>query len=164
MHVYNTIDWVAKKKNRIIVKLTRAMMNEMHVPLFYWVEVVNTTIHVMNRTSAALTDGMTPFEKLWGIKPTIAYFKVFGCICYLYVLEEVKKKMDPRDVKCIFIGYVDEKKGYSCLNLQTKDMFTSRNVVFVEIESWHKSSATIIDDRDTMRVDMPTHNNVKHVS
>ena len=37
-------------------------------------------------------------------------------------------------------------------------------MVFAENESRYKPSAAVINDRDTVRVDMPTHSNVKQVS
>ena len=50
------------------------------------------------------------------------------------------------------------------MNPQTKEVFTSRDVVFVENESWYKPILVVIDDKDIVRVDMPTHSNVKQVS
>ncbi len=39
---------VAKRKNRHIVEIARAMLNEKNLPNYFWVEAVITTVYIMN--------------------------------------------------------------------------------------------------------------------
>ncbi len=41
---------VVERKNRHIVEITRAMLNEKNLSNYFWVEVVATTMYIMNRT------------------------------------------------------------------------------------------------------------------
>ena len=41
-------------------------------------------------------------------------------------------KLDDKVVKCTFVGYSDESKGYKLYHLQSKPILISRDVVFVE--------------------------------
>ena len=63
--------------------------------------------------------------------------KVFGCIAYVHVPDELRTKLDPKAEKCVFIGYSLEKKGYRCYNPSTRDVSVSRDVVFDELACWY---------------------------
>ncbi|MCO5590542.1 hypothetical protein L7F22_044513 [Adiantum nelumboides] len=137
---------VAERKNRVIAEIARAMMNEMNMPLTYWAEAVHTAVHIMNRTPTAAIHEISPYERLYGIKPTVSYMKVFGCVCYVHVPNEARKKMEPKAVKCIFLGYPVEKKGYKCYDPTTRQVCVSRDVRFCEHEPWYKPKPVTIED------------------
>lgn len=44
------------------------------------------------------------FEKLWSVKPTVSHFKVFGCVCYVFVADHLRRKFDKKAIRCIFVG------------------------------------------------------------
>ncbi len=96
---------VAERKNKHIVEIARAMLNENNLPNYFWVEVVTTIVYIMNRTPTTTIHGMTPKEKFIGKKLDISHLKVFGCITYVHVPNEKRSKLDPKAEKCIFIGY-----------------------------------------------------------
>ena len=80
---------------------------------------------------------MTPEEKFSGRKPDLSHLKVFGCIAYVHVPDELCTKLDPKAEKCVFIGYSLEQKGYKCYNPVTRQVRVSRDVVFDELASWY---------------------------
>jgi len=124
---------VAKRKNRHIAEIARAMLNEKNLPNYFWVEVVATIVYIMNRTPTTTVHGMTPKEKFIGKKPDVSHLKMFGCIAYVHVLDEKRSKLDPKIKKCIFIGYSSEQKGYKCFNPSTRKLQVSRDVMFDEM-------------------------------
>jgi transposase InsO family protein len=126
---------VAKRKNRHIVEITFAMLNEKNLPNYFWAEAVTTAVYIMNRTPTAIVHGMTPKEKFTSKKPDVSHLRVFGCIAYVHVPDEKKSKLDPKAVKCIFIGYSLKQKGYKCFNLSTRKLQVNRDVVFDEMVS-----------------------------
>ena len=81
------------------------MLNEKGLPDFYWAEAVATAVYIMNRTPTAAIHGMTPEERYTGRKPDISHLKIFGCIAYVHVPNELRSKLDSKAEKCIFIGY-----------------------------------------------------------
>ncbi|MCO5570114.1 hypothetical protein L7F22_023830 [Adiantum nelumboides] len=97
----------------------------------------------MNRTPTAAVHDMTSEETFTGKKPFVSHFKVFGCIAYVHVPDELKTKLDPKAKKCVFIGYSIEQKGYKCYNLVTQQVRVSRDVVFDEMVTWY---ADVKDD------------------
>jgi hypothetical protein len=40
--------------------------------------------------------------------------KVFSCVCFVKDNRPTVEKLDPRTVKCIFVGYSSTQKGYVC--------------------------------------------------
>ena len=40
--------------------------------------------------------------------------KVFGCTCFVRDVRPQVSKLDPKSLKCIFVGYFHVKKGHRC--------------------------------------------------
>ncbi|MCO5589162.1 hypothetical protein L7F22_043128 [Adiantum nelumboides] len=97
----------------------------------------------MNRTPAVAIHDMTLEEKFTRKKPDVSHFKVFGCIAYVHVPDQLRTKVDPKAEKCVFIGYSVEQKGYKCYNPLTHHVRVSRDVVFDEMATWY---ADVKDD------------------
>jgi len=75
-------------------------------------------------------------EEAWsGRKHNVAHMKVFGCVGYAHVPNELRKKLDNKGEKCIFVGYNDESKAYKLYNSLTKKFIISRDVQFREEEA-----------------------------
>jgi len=110
---------IVERKNRHIVEITRAMLNEKNLPNYFWAETVVIAVYIINRTPTIIVHGMTPKEKFTGKKPNVSHLRVFGYITYVHVPDEKKSKLDPKVEKCIFIGYSLEQKGYRCFNPST---------------------------------------------
>ena len=55
----------------------------------FWVEAIHTAVYIMNRTPTVGIHDMTP-EEFIGIKSDVSHLKVFGCIAYVYILDEVR--------------------------------------------------------------------------
>ena len=58
--------------------------------------------------------------------------------------------MDAKFVKCVFLGYPDERKRYKCYDPQTRKVYVSRDVKFDENNSWYtpNSKAISVDSDD----------------
>nr|GMC49313.1 Retrovirus-related Pol polyprotein from transposon TNT 1-94 [Ipomoea batatas] len=82
-----------------------------------------------------------PYEesRLHNVKPAVSYLRVFGCACYVFVPDHMRSKMEKKAVKCIFVGYDNQRKGWRCCDPTTGKCYTSRNVVFDEASSWWSS-------------------------
>jgi hypothetical protein len=136
---------VAERKNRHIVEIARAMLNEKNFPNYFWAKAVATVVYIMNRTPTSIVHGMTPKEKFTSKKPYVSHLRMFGCIAYVHVLDEKRSKLDPKVDKCIFIGYSLKQKGYRCFNPSIRKLQVSRDVVFDEMVSWYPPLKIIED-------------------
>lgn len=57
---------------------------------------------------------------------------MFGCLCYVHNQRHGGDKFDTRSNQSIFIGYPFDKKGWKVYNIDTRIIFTSRDVIFRE--------------------------------
>ena len=112
--------------------MTRTMLNEHKLPNYFWVEATNTSCYVINRVVIRTKLNKTPYE-LWNGKiPNIAYFKVFGCKCFILNDKYHLKKFDPKSCEGIFLGYASNSKAFRVFNKTTLKVEESIHVIFYE--------------------------------
>jgi transposase InsO family protein len=87
---------VAERKNRHLAEICRSMLHAKNVPSRFWAECMKTAAHVINRLPQAKLGFVSPFEKLWTRPPTVSYFRVFGCVCYVFVPDHLRSKFDKK--------------------------------------------------------------------
>ncbi|XP_071705208.1 uncharacterized protein [Rutidosis leptorrhynchoides] len=89
---------VAERKNRTIMNLVRSIMIEKDVPKTFWPEAVKWVNHVLNRSPTLAVKDVTPEEAWGGIKPSVDYFRVFGCIGHVHVPDAKRNKLENKSV------------------------------------------------------------------
>ena len=57
---------------------------------------------------------------------------MFGCLAYAHNQRCEGDKFASQSQKCIFIGYAFGKKGWSMYDVETSNLFVSRDMVFIE--------------------------------
>lgn len=127
---------VAERKNQTIMNMARCMLKEKNLCNDYWAEVVATAVYILNRSPTISVQGKVPQEAWFGTKLNVAHFRIFGCIAFAHVPEELRQKLDNRSEKCIFVGYSEQSKAYRLYNPVTKKFVMSRDVKFLENKSW----------------------------
>ncbi|GAB2303795.1 hypothetical protein Dimus_038963 [Dionaea muscipula] len=137
---------VAERKNRHLAETCRSMLHAKNVPPRFWAECMKTAAHVTNRLPQAKFGFISPFEKLWNLKPAVSHFRVFGCVCYVFVPDHLRSKFDKKAIRCIFVGYDNQRKGWVCCDPNTGRCYKSRNVVFDEASSWWSPQSVILPD------------------
>ena len=60
--------------------------------------------------------------------------KVFGSVVYVYIPKIHRTKLDPCAIKCVFLGYGNQQKGYMCYDPTTRRLYTTMDVTFLETE------------------------------
>ncbi|KAB2605263.1 hypothetical protein D8674_004980 [Pyrus ussuriensis x Pyrus communis] len=127
---------VAERKNRTIMNMVRSMLSGKHIPKTFWPEAVNWTVHILNRSPTFAVRSKTPEEAWSGVKPSVNYFRIFGCISHVHVPDNRRIKLDNKSQKCIFLGVSDESKAYRLFDPISQKIIVSRDVVFEEDQSW----------------------------
>uniref|UniRef100_A0A803LI92 Retrotransposon Copia-like N-terminal domain-containing protein n=1 Tax=Chenopodium quinoa TaxID=63459 RepID=A0A803LI92_CHEQI len=74
----------------------------------------------------------TPYSKLVKTAPKIDHLKPFGCLCFVSTSKVHMTKFDDRVVPAVFIGYPLHQNGYRVLELNTRRIKISRDVIFHE--------------------------------
>ena len=129
---------VAERKNRHLLEVARSLMFTMNAPKFLWGEAVKTATYLINRMPLRVLDNKSPAELLLNSNDFIVAPKVFGCVCFVYDYRNDVRKLDPRAVKCVFVGYSPTQKGYRCWCPSEHRFFVSMDVTFREYEPYYE--------------------------
>jgi hypothetical protein len=79
---------VVERKNNIIVKMAICMLKGRRLPNSFWVETINTTVHVLHRSLTKSVKGKTPKEVWLGKNPDMHFLRIFGCKAFVHVPKE----------------------------------------------------------------------------
>jgi len=127
---------VAERKNRTIMNMVRSMLTEKKLPKIFWPEGVNWSVHVLNRSPTFAVKNITPEEAWSTIKPSVSYFRIFGCIAYVHIPDSKRTKLDNKSLKCVLLGVSEESKAYRLFDPISKKIIISRDVKFEEEGTW----------------------------
>jgi len=83
----------------------------------------------VNRSPNTSIDFQIPEEVWSGYSVEYSVLRIFGCLVFAHVNDG---KLAPRAVKCMFLGYASESKGYRMWCLDSKKVIQSRDVTFNE--------------------------------
>lgn len=98
--------------NQVVMEVIKNILHVKGLLKCPWAKVTNTIVHVLNKTMTKVLDGLTTFEKWAWSTPNISYFWIFGCLTYKHIPKEMKKKLDTKRKKMIFVGYSSNNKRY----------------------------------------------------
>lgn len=121
---------LAERMNRTLLEMARCMIIQSKLSHQFWAEAVNTASYIRNRCPTV--HGRTPYEIWYQKKPKVDHFKVFGSDVYVLNKQPGKDKFEPRSLKCYFLGYSNESKGYRLWNIKKGKVIISRDVSFVK--------------------------------
>jgi hypothetical protein len=62
------------RKNRTLINMARAMLEEYKTSDQFWAEAINTSCHAINRLYLHHLLKKTSYEVLYGNKPNVSYF------------------------------------------------------------------------------------------
>ena len=103
---------VAERKNRHLLETAHALLFQMKVPKQFWVDAVSTTSFLINRMPSTILNEDIPYGVLFPNKPLFSLEpKVFGSTCYVRDVRPHLMKLDPKALKCVFLGYFSLTEG-----------------------------------------------------
>jgi hypothetical protein len=123
---------VSERCTWTIIERIQAMTAECNLPTFLWTKAIHSANYLVNRSPRRAKKGATPEQLYIGKIPDIGNLQVFGCIAYLHVPKENRKKLDTKTKKCIFVGYDEQSKVYRVYDPTKKKIALSRDIVFDE--------------------------------
>ena len=115
---------VAKRMNRTLMEKVKCMLFNAQLPKSFWAKAASTTCYLIHRSPSIAIEKNTPQEVWYGSPLTYSALKIFGCPAYV----DVGKKLEPKSLKYIFLGYKSGVKGYKLWCSETKKLVISIDV------------------------------------
>ena len=82
------------------------MLAAKHFPNEYWGKAVATVVYIMNRCPTKSVKNKFPQEAWTGMNHSVSHLKVFGCVAYAHIADEMRNKLDNKGHKWIFVSYL----------------------------------------------------------
>ncbi|KAI3735800.1 hypothetical protein L6452_15315 [Arctium lappa] len=108
------------------------MLSHSDLPLFLWAEAISTACYTQNRSMIHRRFKMTPYALINNRTPTIKYFHIFGCKCFVLNDRENLNKFSAKADEEIFIGYSSSSTAFRIYFKKSKTVIESVNVTFDE--------------------------------
>ena len=111
---------VVERKNQNLLEITRSLMFESRVPASYWPKALATATYLTNHLPTKALHFQTPLDTLKTHVPIPSSHslppRVFGYVVYVHLPKRFHTKLEPRAIKCVFLGYGNTKRGYRCFD------------------------------------------------
>jgi hypothetical protein len=118
------------------------MLDEYKTPDSFWAEAINTACHVTNRLYLHKYLNKTPYEIITGKKPSVHYFGVFGCKCFILNKKPKASKFASKVDEGFLIGYGTNEHAYRVFNKTTGCVETTVDVKFDESNSYQREQVS----------------------
>ncbi|KAL2235247.1 UNVERIFIED_CONTAM: Retrovirus-related Pol polyprotein from transposon TNT 1-94 [Sesamum indicum] len=129
---------MAERKSRILKDMINSLLLTSGLPKYLWGEAFNTACHILNRVPLKHNTS-TPSELWKGRKPSLKYFRVWGCLAKVLIPKHKRKKLGPKTVNAVFLGYVETSYALrflviksEILGIEVNTIVEFRDAVFLE--------------------------------
>src|SRR3954467_11397913 len=110
---------VAERKNRTLTDLVNAMLDTSGLSKAWWGEAILTACHVLNKIPTKDKE-ITPFEEWEKKRLKLSYLRTWGCLAKVNVPIPKKRKLGPKTIDCVFLGYAFHSIGYRFLIVKSE--------------------------------------------
>ncbi len=139
---------VVERKNHTLIEMAWTTLDEYGVSDSFWAEAINTARHATNRLYLHRLLKKTSYELIVGRKPNVAYFRVFGCKCYIYRKGVKLTKFVGRCDEGFLLGYTSNSKAYRVYNKSKGIMEETADVQIDETNGSQKGHENLDDVGD----------------
>ena len=114
----------------------------MKVPKQLWVDAISIAYFLINYMPSSVLNGDIPYAVLFPSKSLFPIEpRVFGSTCFVRDVRPQVTKLDPKSLKCIFLGYSRHKKGYRCFSPTLHCYIVSTDITFFYSTPFFSSSS-----------------------
>ena len=112
--------------------MARTFLVDASLPDESWHDAVSTTAYVINQLPTPLLQGLSHFQRLFSRVPDYGFLRTFGSQCFPNLTPYTKNKLQPRSIRCLFVGYALHYEAYKCFDPLSGRTYTSQHVLFHE--------------------------------
>ena len=114
--------------NRTIKEGAKALLCDMNASPYLWPYAVQTCVYNRNRVPCLAIRFKTPYELFYGQKPEYGHLRTFGSKAIIRITGNLSK-FDPTSEPAMFIGYPENKSGYTLFSKNQQKIIESRRNV-----------------------------------
>ncbi|GAB2280939.1 hypothetical protein Dimus_039437 [Dionaea muscipula] len=146
--------WGCKAQESSFVGSVTSSCVPVRVSKIFWSEAVLIVVYLINRMSSSVLQGEIPYRVLFPHQPLHPLpLRLFGCTSYVRDIRPGLTKLDPKPLRCIFLGYSCTQKGYRCYSPDLRRFCISVDVVFDEATPFASSSSSPESPSESLSVD-----------
>jgi hypothetical protein len=108
---------VLERRNENIMEMTCRILETKHFSSEYWVEEVATIVYIMNKFPTKSVKNKVPQEAWTCMKHNVVHLIFFGYVSYTHVLDEMRNKLDKKDINVYLLGILKIQKHTGCMIL-----------------------------------------------
>ncbi|GJY85652.1 retrovirus-related pol polyprotein from transposon TNT 1-94 [Tanacetum coccineum] len=127
-----SVNGVAERRNRTLIKAARTMLVDSKLPTTFWAEAVNTACYVLNRLLVIKPHNKTPYELIRGRTSLIDFMKPFGYPVTILNIGDHLGKFDGKADVRFFVRYYIVSKVMRVFNKRTRIVEETLNIRFLE--------------------------------
>ena len=98
----------------------------------YWALAMHTSTYIRNRVWSRGADGVS-CQLGTCLPPKLDCLRVVGCPCFVHIDKQIRRELDDRAWKVVFVGYALDSPSHLVWNLRTRSLVRSHNVEFNEL-------------------------------
>lgn len=136
---------LAERKNRHLLDMVRTLLLESSVPVKFWTEALSTAVYLINRLPSPQLKFDSPYYRIFGKHPNYHMLHTFGCVCFVHLPAHERHKLAAQSVRCAFMGYSPNHKGFVCYDSLNNRWRISRDVIFFEHEYYFQQHLSTSD-------------------
>lgn len=107
----------------------QSMGKDCDLPAYLWTEAISHATYLVNRSPTRANSRMIPEAKYTGTNPDLSSLKIFGCLVYVHIPKDARKKVDSKTHACMFLGIDSETKAYRLFDNKRKKVVISRDTI-----------------------------------
>jgi hypothetical protein len=147
-----------ERKHQHLLNVGRALLFHAKLPKKFWSYAISHSTFLINRIPTHILNNKSPYELLHKELPDLSSVKVFGSLTYASTIQAHRRKFEPRSRTCVFLGYKQGVKGSILYDINSKEVFISRNVTHYDhilpyhspsSPHWHYHTSYTSSDYDT---------------
>jgi hypothetical protein len=102
-----------------LIPMALAMIHGAGLDRSYWALAMHAATYIRNRVWSGCADGV-PYQLVTGLLPDLDRLRVFGCPCFVHIDKQLRRKLDDRAWKGVFVGYALDSPAYLVWNPRTQ--------------------------------------------
>lgn len=124
------LNGVAENAVRSNKDAARTLLAHAGAPVRFWDRAAKHATFVWNRAHVSAKSGVTPYESMYGKKPSAQSWGVFGCDAYAHVPKEQRSAFDAKVEPCIYLGHDEIQNCAMVYIMRTNKVVASRDLTY----------------------------------